>query len=204
MAELPDLSQVDAIVLAGGDSRRMGTAKATLAFGDTSLVDTVVAKLRPVFRNVFVVTRDKDLLAGLGVEVLEDTHSLQGPLVGVARGLSHSNAPWCIVAACDMPIIQVEVIKKMAIQAVNSEAVIPIYDGRLQTLHAFYSSACLLVAQDLLEHGITSMKALAERCLVTELPEDHFALIPCGLKSFRDLDTIQDYDDALKAIDPPP
>ena len=182
----------------------MGAAKATLAFGDTSLVGTVVATLRPVFRNVFVVTRDKDWLVDLDTDVLEDTHPLRGPLVGVARGLGHSNAPWCFVAACDMPFIQVEVIKKMALQLVNCEAVIPVHDGRLQTLHAFYSSACIRVAQDLLVHGDTSMKALAERCRVTELPEDHFALIPGGLDSFRNLNTIRDYDDALGAMDPPP
>ena len=49
---------MDAIVLAGGGSRRMGAAKATLPFGDTSLVGTAVAALRPVFRQVLVVTRD--------------------------------------------------------------------------------------------------------------------------------------------------
>ena len=48
----------------------MGAAKATLPFGDNSLVGSVVATLRPVFREVLVVTRDKHSLVGLEAHVL--------------------------------------------------------------------------------------------------------------------------------------
>ena len=92
----PKLSQFDAIVLAGGESWRMGTPKANLQFGDSSLIGAAVAALKPVFRQVFVVTRDKASLPDLGVEILEDDHPLQGPLVGMVRGLSHCNAGWCL------------------------------------------------------------------------------------------------------------
>lgn len=201
MNQPPDTSKMDAIVLAGGGSRRMGAAKATLPFGDTSLVGTAVAALRPVFRQVLVVTRDKDSLTGIDAEVLEDEWPLQGPLVGVARELAHSDADWCFVAACDMPFLQVAVIKEMAKHLTGCEAVIPEYNARLQTLHAFYSRACLPIAQGLLEQGITSMRALVYRCRVTKLSQDDFAHIPDGLRSFRDLDTTEEYLDAFN--DPP-
>ena len=201
MNQPPDISQLDAIVLAGGDSRRMGTTKATLPFGDTSLVDAAVAALRPVFRKVLVVTRDKDSLAGIDAEVLEDEWPLRGPLVGLVRGLAHSDADWCFVAACDMPFLQVAVIKEIAKRLTGCDAVIPEYDGRLQTLHAFYSRACLSVAQGLLEEGTTSMRALVSSCRVTKFSQDDFAHIPDGLRSFRDVDTAEEYRAALN--DPP-
>ncbi len=197
MTESPDISKLDAIVLAGGDSKRMGAAKATLPFGDTSLVGAAVAALRPVFRRVLVVTRDKDSLPGLDVEVLEDEWPLQGPLAGLARGLAHSGADWCFVAACDMPFLQVAVIKEMAKHLTGCDAVVPEYNGRLQTLHAFYSRACLPIAQGLLEQGITSMRDLVSGCRVTKLSQDDFAHIPNGLRSFRDLDTTEEYRAAL-------
>ncbi len=197
MNRSPDISKLDAIVLAGGDSRRMGAVKAALPFGDTSLAGAAVAVLQPVFRQVLVVTRNKDLLPGIDAEVLEDAWPLQGPLVGLARGLAHSDADWCFVAACDMPFLQVGVIKEMAKHLTGCDAVIPEYDGRLQTLHAFYSQACLPIAQGLLEKGITSMRALVSGCRVTKLSQEHFVHIPDGMRSFRDLDTTEEYRAAI-------
>jgi molybdopterin-guanine dinucleotide biosynthesis protein A len=201
MVESSDLSHLDAIVLAGGDSRRMGADKATLAFGDSTLVETAVGILQPVFRKVIVVTRDRSSLSGLDVEILEDDSQLQGPLVGVARGLNHSDAPWCFVAACDMPFLQVEVIKGMAGHLTECDAVIPEFQGRLQTLHAFYRSSCLPVAQELLAQGNSSVRALASNVRVTQLSESDFSSVPDGLKSFRDLDTMEEYRDALSRSD---
>ena len=76
MSQRPDISGLDAIVLAGGDSRRMGSPKATLPFGGTTLAGAVVAALQPVFRQVLVVTWEpaslSDGLSGFDVEILED------------------------------------------------------------------------------------------------------------------------------------
>ena len=90
-------------------------------------------------------------MTGIDAEVLENEWPLQGPLVGVARELAHSDADWCFVAACDMPFLQVAVIKEMAKHLTGCKAVIPEYNARLQTLHAFYSRACLPIAQGMLE-----------------------------------------------------
>ena len=199
MNEGPALSQLDAIVLAGGDSKRMGSPKAILPFGRTSLVGAAVEALRPVFRRVLVVARDKALLSGIDVEILEDGRSLHGPLVGLARGLSHSNAPWCFVAGCNMPFLQTQVIEKMAAYLGDCDAVVPKYNGRLQPLHAFYSTGCLSIAEDLLREGATSMKVLLSRCRVTELAEDHFTGISGWERSFQDLDTAKEYRAALNA-----
>ena len=204
MGELPDISELDAVVLAGGDSRRMGADKATLPFRDTTLVGAVVAALRPVFRRVLVVTRDIDSLSGLDAEIIQDDRPLQGPLVGVTRGLVHSGAPWCFVAACDMPFLQLEVIKAMAAHLADCDAVVPKYDGRLQTLHAFYNRSCIPIAEELLDQKITAMRALISRCRVTELPQDSFLGVPGGLRSFRDLDTAMEYRAALEEHDDQP
>ena len=201
--QTPNISELDAFVLAGGDSRRMGLPKATLPMGGTSLVGVVVEALRPLFRQVIVVTRDKDALTGIDVEVLEDGYPLQGPLVGLVRGLSYSDAPWCFVAACDLPFLQPDVIREMVAHLGDCDAVVPEVNGRLQTLHPFYSSGCLPMAEELLAQGITSMKGLLSGCRVTELPQDRLSNIPGGLDSFRDLDTIEEYQAALRSLGSP-
>jgi molybdopterin-guanine dinucleotide biosynthesis protein A len=135
----PKLSQFDAIVLAGGESRRMGAPKANLPFGDTSLIGAAVATFKLVFRQVFVVTRDKTSLLDLGVEIAEDEHPLQGPLVGEVRGLDRQR---CRVAACDMPYLSAALIQDMSANLGDCDALIPEINDRLQTLHAFYNKSC--------------------------------------------------------------
>ena len=83
---------MDAIVLAGGDSRRMGFPKAFLTLGDTTLIETVISRLQPIFRRVLVVARDSKGLTDLDAVVLTDQRMERGPLVGVARGLAISDA----------------------------------------------------------------------------------------------------------------
>ncbi len=103
-----------------------------------------------------------------------------------------------------MPFLQTEIIQKMAAHLRGCDAVVPEYNGRLQSLHAFYSSGCLSITEELLGQGITSMKALLSRCRVTKLTEGHFASVPGGVRSFRDLDTDEEYRAALNAHDFPP
>ena len=44
------------------------------------------------------------------------------------------------------------------------------------------------------------MRALVSRCRVTKLSQDDFAHIPDGLRSFRDLDTTEEYLDAFNDL----
>ena len=92
----------------------MGVPKAHLPFGNATLLETVVATLRPVFKTVYVVCRDRERLAGLGATLLIDDRDDQGPLVGLARGLSASDARWCFAVGCDMPFLSPQVIRRMA------------------------------------------------------------------------------------------
>ena len=91
----------------------MGAPKAHLPFGNATLIETVVATLRPVFKTVYVVGRDRERLVDLGVTLLIDDRDEQGPLVGLARGLSASDAPWCFAVGCDMPFLSPLVIRRM-------------------------------------------------------------------------------------------
>ena len=202
MSGKPALPELDAVVLAGGDSRCMGSDKATLPFRGTTLVDAVAGVLAPMFRRVLVIAREPGLVTSANAEILTDDRPLHGPLVGLARGLAHSGAPWCFVTACDMPFVQPAVVLEMAAHLGDCDAVVPENGGRLQYLHAFYSQSCLPRAEALLEQGSTSLRALLSQCEVTQLDEDIFRHLPNAGQSFLDLDTTEEYRSALD--DPSP
>ncbi len=187
------LHDLDALVLAGGESSRMGGPKALLPIGNTTLLGATIGRLRPLFRRVLVVTRDRDALVGLDVEVLTDDRPERGPLVGLARGLAASDAPWCFVTGCDMPFLNPAVIGYMAQRLEGYEIVATSVKGRLQPLHAFYSHDCLPRARDLLDSGATSMLALLDCCHVHTISASELIVVDPELLSFRDVDTQEEY-----------
>lgn len=194
----PDLHDMDAIVLAGGQSVRMGVPKAHLPFGDSTLIETVVAALRPLFRTVYVVGRDHEPLADLAVTPLTDGRDDRGPLVGLARGLSASDAPWCFLVGCDMPFLSPQVIGRMASLLDDCDVLAASVEGHVQPLHAFYSTACLPAALRLLDEGDTSLRALLSASRVRCVDARGLVDVDAELDSFRDLDTAEEYDAALR------
>lgn len=197
----PDLQDVDAIVLAGGQSVRMGVPKARLPFGDSTLIETVVAALRPLFRTVYVVGRDHEPLADLAVTALTDDRDDRGPLVGLARGLSASDASWCFLVGCDMPFLSPQVIGRMAGFLDECDMLAADVEGRLQPLHAFYSTRCLPAALRLLDEGDTSLKGLLAACKVRSIDGSEFLDLDPELTSFMDLDTEEEYRAARRIVE---
>lgn len=192
---------LDALVLAGGESRRMGSHKAFLPLGSTTVMDSVLDVLRPMFRRVLVVVRENGTLVIPGVEVLADDRPERGPLVGLARGLAASDAPWCFVVGCDMPFLRPQVIEAMAERLGECDILALSLEGWLQPLHAFYSPRCLTAAVELLDNGVTSIRALFRRCKLETVTAADLAEVDPGLLSFRDLDTREEYRTAQRLVE---
>ncbi len=178
----------------------MGFPKAFMPLGNTTLIETVISRLQPIFRRVLVVARNSKELRDLNTVILTDHRLEKGPLVGLARGLSVSDAPWCFVAGCDMPFLRPEVIQRMAAHLNDGDVLVPNVAGHLQPLHAFYSQRCCAVAKRQLDHGITSIQSIFSSCDVSHLEADTFLDIDPELLSFRDVDTTDDYHEAQKLV----
>lgn len=106
-----------AVIVCGGESRRMGRDKASLPFGaDGSLLSRILTTLRKVVaeEDVVVVASAGQKLANLpaGVIVLRDAAPRQGPLPAVAAGLAQLASRRCsaFVCGCDTPFLQHELV----------------------------------------------------------------------------------------------
>lgn len=91
LSKSPIDSRLAAIVLCGGQSQRMGTAKANLRFGDELLIERVVRLLSQLAEHVLVVAAPDQQLPELleDVIVLRDRVPDQGPLEAIACGLRY-------------------------------------------------------------------------------------------------------------------
>jgi molybdopterin-guanine dinucleotide biosynthesis protein A len=121
--ELRKLAEdVTGVVLAGGQSRRMGGGdKGLLDLDGRPMLAHVVERLGPqVGRMVINANGDPARFSGFGLPVVADSiPDFAGPLAGVLAGMrwSRANAPaarWIATAAGDAPLLPTDLVTRCA------------------------------------------------------------------------------------------
>ena len=98
------------LVLAGGNSRRMGRDKTALEFEGQTLLQRTVALLQTVFPQVLVSVRS--YRQDVSVPQVIDAYPDAGPLAGLCAGLAKADTPWVFAVAADMPFLLPEIIRQ--------------------------------------------------------------------------------------------
>ena len=191
MSPPQQLSAVSAIILAGGQSRRMGRDKAWLEIGGQAIIERVLARLRPLFEEVIVVGPPSPHLQGLGVRVVPDELPGKGPLGGLYSGLRAGGSQWAFCCACDMPFLNKNLIAALSGQANQADAVICRWGNKLQPLHGLYAQTCLPVIQKNLENEQKRMLGILPSLQVKYLEENFIRGYDPKGYSFFNLNTPQ-------------
>ena len=153
------------IVLAGGKSRRLGRYKALETLGGQSLIERVIDRLSPLGTEIIVVTarEDQALPLDLKVKRASDVYPGKGALVGIYSGLKAASNFYSLVVACDMPFLNVALLRYLMGLSSGFDAVIPKLEGKLEPLHAVYSKDCLGPIEDMLGEDRLKVADLPER-----------------------------------------
>ena len=156
------------IVLAGGESRRMGRDKATLRVpgGTTTMVEHVAGIIAERCEPIFVMAAVGQPLPALQARVIRDDSRFQGPLPATGRGLraaAEAGARLAFVCAVDMPLVTADLIDELVRLAVetNAEVVSP-WDGRSHFLAAVYRTDLADRVDRLVASGERRMSALID------------------------------------------
>lgn len=173
------------VVLAGGRSRRMGTDKAALPRGGTTLLGHVLDALAAAVNGPLLVVGAADAARTLPPEtgraswhgrcrVVHDPVPDEGPLRGLATGLraaADAGAATAFVAAVDLPHLHAAFVRAVLAHRVPPvEVALPVLDGHRQPLLAAYATALAGRADELLARGERRSGALAAASRVRELP----------------------------------
>lgn len=178
-------------VLAGGASSRMGFSKALMP-GPTGepLVARAVRVAREAGFAVCVVGGGAELDAiarDLGVPFVEDAAVSSGPLSGLVGLLRYAGREPVVVVACDMPYVDVGVLRELAAALAGNTIVASRRQGRWEPLlSAMDASRVLPIAEERLARGALSLQGLFDAVGAVE-----HGLDPGGL---RDWDTPEDVD----------
>jgi molybdopterin-guanine dinucleotide biosynthesis protein A/formate dehydrogenase assembly factor FdhD len=160
-----------AAVFCGGRSRRMGADKALyLMNGDgQGLLAALAGELAGRFGEVVLVTNDRRKLAAcaelLPFTQVEDLRPGAGPVGAILTALTHLPERPVFVLACDMPVIDWEIVKRLKdlMEAAGAQAALPRHGGRLEPLHAFYGPGAAPVMARGLDEGRSSVRENLDR-----------------------------------------
>lgn len=97
---------VTAVILAGGQGRRMGGAdKGLIDYRGRPLIEWVLDALAPQVGEIVIsANRNLERYAAYGYRVLPDTlPDFPGPLAGVLAALNAVTTEWLLVVPCDTP-----------------------------------------------------------------------------------------------------
>ena len=157
---------LSAVILAGGESRRMGQDKAWLEMGGQPLIARALSTVRNSgIQEVLISGRAGTDYSTLRCPVLFDLEPRCGPLGGIERALAAATAPLVLVLAVDLPGITSAFLRKLAAHCDPLTGAVPKLRGELEPLAAIYPKRCHSIVRDCLRRFCRAARDFAGACL---------------------------------------
>ncbi len=180
-----------AIVLAGGKSRRMGRDKSLLLIDGKPMIEHILNQLRNNFKHLVISANDAEKYEFLNIPVVSDQMKGKGPLMGILSSLEKSRTDFNFVTTCDVPGINLPIVRGMLKKAEDYDAVIPMTgDGFYEPLFAVYRKSVIGHCHELIAAGETKISKLFDRVKTKYLPLDQ-------AHWYRNINTQEDYDEYI-------
>lgn len=184
---------MDALILAGGKSSRMGgNHKGNLLVGAESFTQRLIRELEPHAVSILLSYGKTVWQAPVNCRVIHDEYTDCGPMGGLHAGLKACKGDILLVAACDMPLLKWE-LYDFLLQNINGfDAAVPVVDGQLQPLAAVYTKRLLPVFESCLREGNYRLRRALEQAKVCCINAEAFAEI------LQNINTEEEYQAFLK------
>jgi molybdopterin-guanine dinucleotide biosynthesis protein A len=127
------------VLLAGGESRRMGRDKATILFRGRPLWQIQLDSLRKLRPSALLVSaRGDPTWRPNDVRFIADAPPSRGPLSGLTAALEQTQTNHLLVLAIDMPFMTAEYLCSLCDQIEPGRGVLPTIGDRAEALAAIY------------------------------------------------------------------
>ena len=132
--------KISAVLLAGGESRRMGKDKAALLFRGKPLWQIQLELLRKLDPMEILVSARSDPPWRPHMQFVADDPPSRGPLSGLAASLGEMRGTHLLALAIDMPFMSEKYLRSLCDQIEAGRGVIPMIGDRAEPLAAIYSA----------------------------------------------------------------
>lgn len=186
-------SDVTAVILAGGQSSRMGSNKALLPIRGGRIIEVIYRQLSALFSEVLLVTNNPEQYAFLPCRKVPDCFPGMGALAGLHAGLHHAATPHIFAVACDMPYLDSALIRRLVALRNQADVVIPEGENGLEPLHALYATSCLPFMEQSLLADRRRIISFFPQVQVKQVSPEWVAAGDSCPDSFRNINTPADY-----------
>ena len=185
------MQNVAAVILAGGQGRRMGGAdKGLIDYQGRPLIEWVLAALAPQVGEIVIsANRNLERYAAYGRRVLPDTlPDFQGPLAGVLAALQAVTADWLLVVPCDTPHLPADLALRLLGAAQLESVPLAVAEDAARVHHS-----CFLVHTDQRDHlaGFLARGERAVRHWQAELSSTRVRFDAAGFANFNQPDDLK-------------
>lgn len=183
---------ISAFVLAGGQSKRMGTDKALIEFNGRSLLAGALELTRSITPNV-VIVGDPAKYSSFA-PVIEDIFPNCGPLGGIHTALRSSRSDLSLIVAVDNPFLLPAFLQFLVRKAMGSAAVVTVPRDMQgwQPLCAVYRCEFADIAEKSLRNCRYKIDALFDPARTQVITEDELQMAGFPMTMFRNFNTPQD------------
>ena len=188
-------SAIAALILAGGQSSRMGRDKALIDWEGKPLLTRVCEVAAECCSSVYLLTswpeRYREIVSNR-VQFLPESEPVgQGPLVALKDGLTQINAEWVLLLACDLPQLQPEILREWTGQlsqvSPSTLAVVPRQPSGWEPLCGFYRRTALTLLEGFIQAGGRSFQTW-----LSQVPVHPLNLEPTAVPMLFNCNTPQD------------
>lgn len=166
-----------------------GQNKAFIKIAGEPIIRRIHSLFQKLFKEIIIVTNQKELFSDLNAKVYEDLIPNRGALIGLYTGLFFSSYPYSFCVACDMPFLSEKVIRYLISHIGDEDVILPKTSDGFQPLHAIYSKNCQGAINKILEEGKNKILDFYPLVKVKIIEEYQFKNLDPELKSFININT---------------
>ena len=184
---------VTGVILAGGASRRIGQDKALLELGGRPLIAIVAERLASVCQEVVIASGPTPRYVDLGFPVVTDHFPDVGALAGIHAGLSAASHEVALAVACDMPFLNPRLLRAFVGWVEGFDVAIFRHGENVEPLHAAYRRTCLAPIEAAIRAGRRRIISFFDQVRVRYVPPEAVRRIDPDLRSFRNVNTWEEW-----------
>ncbi len=189
------IKNITGVILAGGQSKRMGSNKALLKLGQKTILEIIYSKMKDVFEEVIISANTLDVTEIVNHQPVMDIYPNHGPLSGIHSSLKASCTQKVFVISCDIPLIETRVITNFVKTSPPNEVVLPIIDGIPKYDFGIYSQSLIASMEEMLNDNNETNPSIKK--IVWKVDKSFLQienLINEGDMSFLNMNTPEDFE----------
>ncbi len=188
-----------AVILAGGESLRMGIDKCTVLFHGKPLIHWPYNVLVDITDEVIISVSMKKKTSSLlkffegNVKIVRDKKLDLGPISGLLSSFEKAKGDYVAVSPCDSPFIKRELYLRLFDLAMEADGAVPYVNGFWEPLHGVYKRGVMIKAiKKILSEGKNRPIDTYEYMNIKHLPKDEIMDFDPNMFSFVNVNSFQD------------